>query len=767
MPIRFTFPLLVSILLLSDTPQTEAWAAQSEPADPGKAAADDPSPAGPAAEPGGQKRPPLVKFLTVRSPIEDVMSSRVKNLALELDHQATRENRRAMLVLEITPGTSEFHHVQGLAKFLISTKLSKVTTVAWVPETVTGNNVVLTLACNEIIMHPDAELGDLGRGQPLDHADEQAVLHLVDNRHNVKVNRALVSGMMDPQIVVLKIKLETREGNRAATESRVVTPDELRRLQENKTAILDVQTIKEAGETGLYTGSRARALDVLAVQTAESRGDVADLYGLAPEALREDATAGEAPRARLIKVDGMIEPILETFLERQIQRAVASKANLIVFEIDSPGGLLLSSTNLAHAIADLDPERVRSVAYIPETALSGAAIIALGCDEIYMHPEAQIGDAGPIEMREGGQFEHAPEKVLSHLRETLRILAEKKGRPPALAEAMADRTLEVFQVTHRETGRISYMTDDEIHASNGEWTKGRAIPESKENLLLTVNGQRAHELGLAEPPVADREALKQRLAIPADVELVPAERTWVDTLVFLLNHPVATFLLFLAGAAFIYLELHTMTGLFGILSALCFSLFFWSRFLGGTAGWLEVVLFVLGLICIALEIFVIPGFGVFGVSGGLLLLASLVLASQTFGNLEPGVDFDRMARTMGTLSTSILSVIVLAVIMSRFLPQTPILKQAILMPPGGSDTDDPEEPHLRPEYANQRAHLSTDQDPALVGQQGVAVSVLRPAGKVQIGDRYLDVISDGPFIERGRSVEVIDVNGNVVIVREV
>jgi membrane-bound serine protease (ClpP class) len=190
--------------------------------------------------------------------------------------------------------------------------------------------------------------------------------------------------------------------------------------------------------------------------------------------------------------------------------------------------------------------------------------------------------------------------------------------------------------------------------------------------------------------------------------------------------------------------------------------FFWSRFLGGTAGWLEVVLFLLGLICIALEIFVIPGFGVFGISGGLLVVASLVLASQTFSNPEPNRDFELMAETVGTLALSIIAVIAVGVAISRFLPHIPVFNQMILTPPGMEDGH--YEPQLRPDMVDQLAAALVRH--SLVGQRGEAVSMLRPAGKARIGERFVDVVSEGPFIRQGSTVEVIEVAGNRVVVRE-
>jgi len=723
----------------------------------------------PQAEKEGPPAAPAL-FMTIESPVGEVTYGRVTNAALSLQNEASQSGETGYLILKISPGSSPFHQVQGLAKFLASSKLSSLKTIAWVPETVIGNNVVLALACDEIVMHPDAELGDIGYGKALDRDEQEFVLSIVEKRHNAKLSRALALGMMDPQQAVLKIKIQQGEGKDKQIESRIVTPEELKRLQNNQAVIVDVETIKEVGSLGVFSGSKARALDVLVQQLAHSRGDLAELYGIPREKLRDDPTTGEAPKTMLIKVDGMIEPILETFIERQINRAVNSGANMLVFEIDSGGGYLLSGTNLANMIADLDSRQVRTVAYVPDHAMSSAAIIALGCDEIFLKPDAQIGDAGPIEMKEDGQFEHVPEKILSTLRVTLKDLAEKKGRPAAVCEAMSDKDLQVFEVTNSKTGQLWYMTEDEIHQSQGEWIQGPVVPESRKANLLTVNGVRAHELKLAEPPVRDMDELKQRLGIPADVALKAVGRTWVDTLVYILNSAAITFLLFIAGALFIYLELYTLTGLFGIMSAVCFGLFFWSRFLGGTAGYLEIVLFTIGLICILMEIFVIPGFGIFGVSGGLLVVCSIILSSQTFGDfntLRPGSDFATMTTTVGTMSASLVTVIVLALILNRFLPESRLMSSIVLAPPGDSQRPSSHEIQLDPELLEKPGTLKRSGLELEVGMQGVATSVLRPAGRVEIEGVWIDVISEGPYIQPGAQVEISQIHGNEVVVREV
>jgi membrane-bound serine protease (ClpP class) len=743
-------------------PAAAAFCADPLPAEPAVA-----NPANANAGGGGDSHVPLARYVTLTSPVDDVVFAHVQNTALTLESQARSQHRRAVLVLEITPGSSPFYQAYGLATFLTSVDIADVKTVAWVPETVTGNNVLLALACNEIVMQPDAELGDIGRGKPLDRDEQQQVLRLVEKRHNPRMSTALVQGMMDAEKTTLRAKVQVLSAGKETTEYRVVTKDELDRLRQTKTAILDVQTIKEAGDAGMYSGNKARGLEVLAIQTAQNRGEIAQLYNLPREAVRDDPAGGASVRAQIIKVDGKIESVLEAFIERQIDRAVESGVNLIIFHIDSAGGLLRESQNLASAIADLESKKVRAVAFIPKEALGSAALIALGCDEIYLQPTAHLGDARPSEGDSEHDGDRISDDITRHYKEALGTLAKRKNRPVGVAEAMAEKNLQLFQVKNRRSGRVWYLTDAEIHDANGEWEKGLPVPESGRNQPLSLNGARAHELLMAESPVRDFDDLKLRLGIPPEVNVAEAKRTWVDNLVFWLNTDLALFFLVVVGFICIYVELHLMTGALSIVAALCFALFFWSHFLGGTAGWLEVVLFLIGVVCLALEMFVIPGFGIFGVTGVLLIFSSLILASQTWHNIEPSEDYKRLSWTLGTLGGSLLSVIVIAVTMSRFLPHVRVFDRLVLSPPGFSASGDLG-PRLRPDLAEENASGSLAELPrSLVGQEGTAVTLLRPAGKARIHGRLIDVVSDGPFIAQDRRIEVVAVSGNRVVVREV
>jgi membrane-bound serine protease (ClpP class) len=710
---------------------------------------------------------PIGQFITISGTVDDTVLGKVNRAALALQARSQQEKRRGILVVEIRPGSSPFHQILGLARFL-SNDVSSLTTVAYIPETVTGNHVVIALACKEIIMDPDAGLGDIGLGKPLDPDEQAFVINLVNRRHNRKLSEALVLGMLDRRNEMLWVSVTQGKEPNTSRESRVVSRAMLDDLRSTGAVIDRVETLKHPDAPGVFTGKTAQSYNIIVMNTAQSREEVASIYKLPREAMREDATTGELPRAMIIRIDDTIEPVLEQFVLRQIDRALASDVNLLIFEIDSPGGLAITSMNMATAIADLKQKKVRTVAFVPKKALSGAAIISMGCDEIYLQDDALIGDAGGIEMGRGGQFEFVPQKLMEPLKRVLETLAEKKRRPAAILVAMMDKSLSVFKVTHKDTGHVSYMTDDEIHQSNGDWIKGDPVPEAGNDKLLTVKGRRAHELHIAEVPVRDFGDLQTRLGIPHDVKVAVSARTWIDTMIFVLNTGWATVLLFVLGLISIYFELHFPSGLFGIFACVCFGLFFWSRFLGGTAGWLEVVLFLLGAGCLAIEIFVVPGFGVFGVSGVILCVFSLILATQTFVVPATAGDMRELARSLATLGSAVVGVVVLAALFSRYLPSIPLFNAMILNPPG-TDGAHPDEPKLRPDLAGAAAVVNPvlERDRSLVGRQGIAMTVLRPAGRAQIGDDFVDVVSEGPFISAGRKIEVLSVSGNRVVVREI
>jgi len=486
-------------------------------------------------------------------------------------------------------------------------------------------------------------------------------------------------------------------------------------------------------------------------------------FGLGSSRADDPPPAAErrAPqRVVVIELTGEISGLSEQYLYRKLEAAAQLEPDVLVLEIDSPGGEVTATLNMAQRLQDVT--WARTVAYVPREALSGGAIVALGCDEIVMAPNALLGDAGPIFLDDNFLFQHASEKFRSHLVEQIRGLARAKGRPPALAEAMVDMSVVVFEVVHRQTGERTFMSQAELDASPDpqNWERLNPVFESRADHFLEVNGTRAVELRLAAATVLSREALRQRYQpVEAWTEL-----TWTgyDTTILILNHPLVTALLFIVGLIALYVELASPgLGLGGIIALICFTVFFWSRFLGGTAGWLEVLLFAAGISLLMIEIFVLPGFGIWGASGILLIITALVLAGQSFLVPQTRQDLQILTRSLGITVASMLAFVAAAGVMARRLGSIPILRNVVLQPPGMSEVV------ATAPGGGPVTEALVDGQWIRVGDRGQTASPLRPAGRIRIRELYLDVVSDGTFVDSGTWVQVIDVRGNRIVVRQV
>lgn len=467
----------------------------------------------------------------------------------------------------------------------------------------------------------------------------------------------------------------------------------------------------------------------------------------------------EPVKAVLIRFEGGIVPMLRAYLFRKLDTAEKDGANLVMIEIDSPGGIVDDSKLIAERLRDV--QWARTVAYVPREALSGAAIVALGCDDIVMAPGARLGDAGPIFLGEDFLFRHAPEKVRSDLVALVRQLAEAKSRPPALAEAMVDMDTVVYQWTHAETGEEAYKSaaDIETLPDADRWERGPMVRASREGLFLEVHGREAVALGLAQGLAESREALAQRYRIEGELRVLQA--TGVDTAVYVLNLPVVTGLLFVLGLIALYFELSSPGIGFGaLLAGLCFGLFFWSRFLGGTAEWLELVLFAAGVMFLLVEVLILPGFGLAGIAGILLVFFSLIMAMQGFAIPETRRQMAIFANSMAVLALSGVAFAVAAYMLRRYFGALPMVNQLLLRPPEAGEAA----------YEGRPAGLAAvgvagERDAPKVGDRGVAHTALRPAGKGRFGGRYLNVVTDSEFVKAGAAIEIVEMRGGRVFVR--
>jgi len=464
-------------------------------------------------------------------------------------------------------------------------------------------------------------------------------------------------------------------------------------------------------------------------------------------------------RAFVIRLEGAIEPGLQGFFERSLDIAIEGGAEIVVLDIDSPGGRLDTTLEMVARLRRV--EGVEIVAFIRQAAYSGAAMLALACDRIEMHPEAQLGDIGVIVGGPFTPFQYVQEKQRSPIVAQIRTLAEVQGRPAALAEAMVDKDANVFSVTRKEDGKKTFMTAAEWESLSDPqgWEKGPQVLESRPGYFLTVSGDRAVELGLAEATSRSLDGVLGHVGATRPVTVLAW--SWVDSLVNLLNSFWITGLLLLIGFLALLFELSSPgMGIGGLLAFFCFALFFWSRFLGGTAGWLEVTLFISALAFLAAELFLIPGFGVAGVSGVLILVLSLVMASRRFLVPQSGDDWGDLGLNLMTVVGALVVVMLAVFFAADHLSTLPLFRRLVLQPPSPGEIDvpllsggkkgEPEQPWLR----------------ITVGDLGYSVSPLRPSGKAQFADDLLDVATEGEFIATATPIRVIRKQGNRIFVRE-
>jgi membrane-bound serine protease (ClpP class) len=725
-------------------------------------AADDPAPPPPqAAAPA--EAPPAEPTPAESKPAEPVIQAgRLIRVPLPITGSADTQVKRAVqkALSEMPPGESrpvlvfdfastqnqfgqgsDFGRSLALARFLSGRELSAgkmaAKTVAYIPKALKGHAVLVAMACEEIVMAPDAQIGQAGidepAEEPIDPTIRSGYREIANRRRTIPGEVAL--GMLDKNVEVLKVETEVSPVFVLSTEL-----DELRK----KHTIQSQRVLSRAGQLAQFSGREARELGFVKY-LAPDRNALAKALSLPQSALEDDPSLWSDWHPVLIKVKGPMNSQLVTRVERMIDEQIRNQgANFICLWISSQGGSLSDSMNLANFLAELDRGTIRTVAFVPTEARADAALVAMACDQLVLGRDAVLGGPGAAEFSADD---------LQLARETLRDnLAPKKSRSWSLIAALIDPETRVFRFTHRRDGLVEYFSEAELlaQADADGWNRGDEVTTAGKP--LSVNGERAKELGLARHAVPDFLAFKEIYGL--EDELVLAEPGWADYLIDALAAPHVAWLLLLIGGAALYAELQAPgIGIGGFVAGICFLLYFWSKHLDGTAGWLEILLFVAGVSCILLEMFVLPGTAIFGLGGGALVILSLVLASQTFVLPRNEYQMTQLRDSLLGLIAAGAGVIVLAMLMRRYLPHSPLFSHMMLEPPSGAELED---------LAHREAMVELEH---LLGCKGLATTQLTPSGKARFGAELVDVIADGEVVGKGAEVVVIGVQGNRVVVR--
>jgi len=293
----------------------------------------------------------------------------------------------------------------------------------------------------------------------------------------------------------------------------------------------------------------------------------------------------------------------------------------------------------------------------------------------------------------------------------------------------------------------------------GGW---RLVPETRLGRFLTLPASRAVDLGFSQHRCDSFDQLQSQLPVSGD--WIIRRYGFTDRVVDFLNNFWVTLLLLIVGIIALFMEIASPgISVGGLLALLCFSLFFWSHFMGGTAGLLEIILFVTGVLCLLVELFVLPGFGLAGAMGLGLVGLSMVMATLDFVYPANPAQWNQLGDSL-LMVVAVMLVGGLGIgLIINYMGSIPALNRLTLAPPQWEGATSATK---KDEHAPFPQLMATEGRAAglKVGDEGVSESVLRPAGRAKIGGRSVDVVADGKFIEPGQPIKVVDVRGNRLIV---
>ncbi len=407
-----------------------------------------------------------------------------------------------------------------------------------------------------------------------------------------------------------------------------------------------------------------------------------------------------------MEIRSEIDPRMSRYVELALKHAEEIEADYVIVDMDTYGGIVTDAKDIVERIMEFKkPVWV----FINNDAASAGALISIACDSIYMAPGANIGAATVVT----GDGEAAPDKYQSYMRSTMRSIAEEKGRNPQIAEAMVDETIEIDSI-------------------------------SKSGQVITFSTSEAIKYGFCEAKMNSIEEILERNGVE-NYELTTYHLSSTDKIIAIFLNPVISGILILVIVGGIWFELQTPGVGFPIAAAVIAAiLYFVPYYLTGLAENWEVIIFFVGLLLIAAEVFVIPGFGVAGVLGILFTVSSLVLVMLNNDAFDFSfVPFGTIFKAVIVVMTGMLGSIVLFIIGGAKLATTSAFSRFTL-----TDT-----------MEKKSGYTSNFRKESQMGKTGTAYTILRPSGKVMIEGELYDAFTGSGYIEKGSNVVVIREEG--------
>ena len=700
-------------------------------------------------------------LVRVPLPINDETTPAVEQKIQQILEQATTigtAKQRPVLVLEfdtsngVTGQGSELGNCLDLAVMLSEKKLQSLYTVAYIPKSkgVSGENgqpasllkghaVLVALACNEIAMHDDAAIGEAG----IDVSSNNPSLEL-SNYQNIVDRRSKyptewVNALVDKNRSLYRIT--DSDGNIGYVDAKG--------LSEKQAAgnIVESTTLNTPGTLPLFT-SQELLNQRLILNRVASRIDLAARFDLDQEVMAQNLDSDTVRSAAVLPINRFIDSQEADWTLRMLTNHLAAQpdTNLLVVRINTLGGELDASMRIAAELASFDSDELYTVAWVESPATGPAALVALACDQMVMSQSAALGGPGSNSI---------PVEQIQDAKPLIQRFAEEKEMDWSLPLALIDSTLSVSRYRNIRSGQFRLLSEEEYLSlpKPEQWNPVETL-ELNEGLSSIEAGR----LGLSKGMIDSFDQLKSEFQLvnePTQLQPSPADR-WIRNLARELASPwIAAWLLF--GAIFLLsTEMSNPgVGIPGFLGTICLMLFFWSQYLDGNANWLEILLFVVGVVFVVLEVFVIPGFGVFGIGGLVMIVAGIVLASQTFIIPRTSEELARLPVSLSMVLAAGGGFMTGIFFIRKYLTTMPVFRRIMLQPPSADESISPAQRELKESLVD-RTHL--------MGKSGQAVTPLVPAGKAQIGNELIDVITDGRLIEKGQVIRVIEVTGNRVLV---
>ena len=423
-----------------------------------------------------------------------------------------------------------------------------------------------------------------------------------------------------------------------------------------------------------------------------------------------------------VPIEGTIDLGLPPFIQRTLEDAESNEATAVIFDINTFGGRVDAATQIKDAILGAD---IPTIAFINRRAISAGALISLSCEKIYMTGGGLIGAATAVDMT----GKKGSEKVISFMREEMASTAEKRGRSKEIARGMVDEEL---TFTHLVIGGDSIKVDD--------------IEGRKDGKLISLTTEQALKYKIADGTAENMEALLDSLGY-SSVQTIETTENWSEAIVRFLTNPVVASLLTTFGFLGILFELQSPGwGIPGFVGLACLILSLSASYIAQLATMSDMLFVLTGLALILLEVLVIPGFGIAGLGGiglmiyglYLLLLPDIPVGEEVLGQAMDGFLIGLVGAVIG------LVLLVKLMIKTKFWEQ--------LTAPDTQKKEDG--------YSNTLGWES------LQGETGIADTDLHPSGWVRVKDQRIFVVSEGEFIEEGKEIKILSVDGNRVLVRE-